>query len=193
MMKALPILLGLSLLATRSAATQTCGSHCGTERWSVKTLTDADVSQVSFTPVTTTVAQLRGLTSPPTRPEHGRVPPAELTTFRVHGVLIGWKLEANDRDMHLVIADLAHPTRTMIAEVPSTTCDHVCSSGHVPQFRAARAALIAQFGLPSSSYHRFSTPQPITVTGVGFFDFLHGQTGVAPNGMELHPVLKVTF
>jgi hypothetical protein len=30
------------------------------------------------------------------------------------------------------------------------------------------------------------------VTGVAFFDFLHGQTGVAPNGIELHPVLSVT-
>jgi hypothetical protein len=27
------------------------------------------------------------------------------------------------------------------------------------------------------------------VTGVAFFDFLHGQTGVAPNAIELHPVL----
>jgi hypothetical protein len=27
------------------------------------------------------------------------------------------------------------------------------------------------------------------VSGVAFFDFLHGQTGVAPNGIELHPVL----
>jgi hypothetical protein len=33
----------------------------------------------------------------------------------------------------------------------------------------------------------------VRVTGVGFFDFLHGQTGVAPNGIELHPVLKIEF
>jgi len=33
----------------------------------------------------------------------------------------------------------------------------------------------------------------VTVTGVGFFDFLHGQTGVAPNGIELHAVLDVQF
>jgi hypothetical protein len=26
--------------------------------------------------------------------------------------------------------------------------------------------------------------------GIGFFDYLHGQTGVAPNGIELHPVLR---
>ena len=31
-----------------------------------------------------------------------------------------------------------------------------------------------------------------TIRGVGFFDFLHGQTGVAPNGIELHPVLRFT-
>jgi hypothetical protein len=29
-----------------------------------------------------------------------------------------------------------------------------------------------------------------TETGVGFFDIPHGQTGVAPNAIELHPVLK---
>jgi hypothetical protein len=27
------------------------------------------------------------------------------------------------------------------------------------------------------------------VTGVAFFDYDHGQTGVAPNAIELHPVL----
>jgi hypothetical protein len=30
------------------------------------------------------------------------------------------------------------------------------------------------------------------VTGVGFFDAMHGQAGVAPNGIELHPVLRFT-
>jgi hypothetical protein len=28
-----------------------------------------------------------------------------------------------------------------------------------------------------------------SVTGVAFFDFHHGQTGVAPNAIELHPIL----
>lgn len=31
--------------------------------------------------------------------------------------------------------------------------------------------------------------QRARVTGVAFFDFFHGQTGVAANGIELHPVL----
>jgi len=28
-------------------------------------------------------------------------------------------------------------------------------------------------------------------TGVGFFDHIHHQNGVAPNGIELHPVLRI--
>ena len=31
---------------------------------------------------------------------------------------------------------------------------------------------------------------PVQIVGVGMFDFLHGQTGVAPNAFELHPVLS---
>jgi hypothetical protein len=30
----------------------------------------------------------------------------------------------------------------------------------------------------------------VRLTGVGFWDEIHGQTGVAPNGIELHPVLS---
>jgi hypothetical protein len=29
-----------------------------------------------------------------------------------------------------------------------------------------------------------------TIRGIGFFDFFHNQTGVAPNEIELHPVLR---
>ncbi len=31
----------------------------------------------------------------------------------------------------------------------------------------------------------------IDITGVGFCDFEHGQSGVAPNAIELHPVLSI--
>ena len=55
----------------------------------------------------------------------------------------------------------------------------------------ARSALIAACGQPSSSsFHQLQGTA--TVTGVGFFDILHGQTGVAPNGIELHPVLRLS-
>jgi hypothetical protein len=54
---------------------------------------------------------------------------------------------------------------------------------------SARSAIIAACGQPSSS-HFTDLNGTATVTGVGFFDFPHGQTGVAPNAIELHPVLR---
>jgi len=38
------------------------------------------------------------------------------------------------------------------------------------------------------------TPTPVRITGVGFFDKVHGQMGVSQlNGIELHPVLKIEW
>jgi hypothetical protein len=34
---------------------------------------------------------------------------------------------------------------------------------------------------------------PVTVTGEAFFDTLHGQEGVAPNAIELHPIFVIMF
>jgi hypothetical protein len=49
----------------------------------------------------------------------------------------------------------------------------------------------------STQVPTFQTAIPATparITGVGFFDRVHGQTGVATfNGIELHPVLKIEF
>ena len=59
------------------------------------------------------------------------------------------------------------------------------------KMRQARGALIRACGLPSAvRFKRISGRA--TVSGVGFFDRPHRQTGVAPNGIELHPVLAFT-
>jgi hypothetical protein len=55
---------------------------------------------------------------------------------------------------------------------------------------AARDAFIAACGPPTGSYRTITGTA--TVSGVGFFDRIHGQRGVAPNGIELHPVLAFT-
>jgi hypothetical protein len=59
----------------------------------------------------------------------------------------------------------------------------------IRQGRYAAAVFIGACGQPSSSDF-FDLNDRTTVTGVGFFDILVGQTGVAPNAIELHPVLK---
>jgi hypothetical protein len=37
------------------------------------------------------------------------------------------------------------------------------------------------------------TNRRVVVRGVGFFDYFHGQTGMAPDDLELHPVTGLRF
>src|SRR5262249_49820450 len=77
----------------------------------------------------------------------------------------------------------------MITEIPSSACVGAASS-----FRTTIAAARAKFDGMFTATSGFKTANiPVRLTGVGFFDVLHGQTGVAPNGIELHPVLDVLF
>jgi hypothetical protein len=96
------------------------------------------------------------------------------------------KLE-DDSDIHLVIADPSRTGATMIAEFPSKSC----TAGATPRARTrmnrARTALIAACGAPMGSFRKLDGTA--TISGVGFFDHIHGQTAVAPNGIELHPVV----
>jgi hypothetical protein len=76
----------------------------------------------------------------------------------------------------------------MIAEIPSPDC---VSAG---PFKAAISAARNAFDAHLRRSTRGRTVSiPVTVQGVGFFDRLHHQRGVAPNGIELHPVLNIAF
>ena len=100
------------------------------------------------------------------------------------------KLE-DDHDIHLVVAVPSAPSKTMIVEFPDTTCNGASSSPKKAKMASARSAIIAACGQPSSS-HFTDLSGRATVTGVGFFDIPHGQTGVAPNAIELHTVVKIS-
>jgi hypothetical protein len=166
------------------------GEHCGTERWPVKTLSDGDAARVNFNPVPATVTDLRALPAPGSLPQASRIAPTELTTFSVTANVVEFKIET-DLDIHLVIADPNDASATMIVEFPNAAdCSGAVASAHRANMETARQALINTFGQPSSS-HFTSITGTITLAGVGFFDFKHGQTGVAPNAIELHPVLSV--
>jgi outer membrane biosynthesis protein TonB len=169
--------------------TPTGGLTCGVERWPVKTLSDLDVGLVNFTPQDSTVDTLRALPQPGSLPNDNRIAPTEETTFRLTAYALEMKLE-DDHDIHLVIADLSNSADTMIVEFPDPACDGAAQSTHKAEMASARQQFIDLFGQPSAS-HFTNINTIITLTGVGFFDFLHGQTGVAPNGIELHPALSI--
>src|SRR5574337_1084376 len=171
------------LIATPNAST----GSCGVERWSVKTGTDADVGLVNLsTTQPNDIVTLRSWTAPNPIPPNNRVSPYETTTWVLDATLVEYKLE-NDSDYHLVIQDASG--NTMIAEIPDPAC-----VGASSPFAAAIQNARAQFDATYTATTSFQTANiPVQLTGVGMFDFLHGQTGVAPNGIELHPVLDIVF
>ena len=161
---------------------------CGVERWPVKTLADPDASRVSRSAVRRTVD---GLAHLPVVVGIGgaRGVGTELMRVKVSAKLVGIKAEA-DGDFHLVIKDPSTGMR-MIAEFPNQGCTHGASAALRTKMQAARVAVVDACGFaPNSDYHHLTGTA--TVTGVPFFDLLHRQTGHAPNGIELHPVLKFT-
>jgi hypothetical protein len=91
-----------------------------------------------------------------------------------------------DGDIHLVIGGPKHRHRTMIVEFPKRSCVEKPFKRH-EIVRARRRFLNNCGSISSSSWTRLKGS--VRIKGVGFWDAVHGQTGVAPNGVELHPVL----
>lgn len=160
------------------AHAQAVPGQCGNERWPVKTLTDKDAKRVDFHPLNTTVAKLAAIPIHEIPyPDDHRISPEEFHVYRVRARLLRVRRE-QDKDLHLLIADIEHPDVRMIAEIPSPACP--LAKGHAEEYRRARAIVLAA---PRGA--------EIELVGVGFFDFLHDQIGGAKNGIELHPVLRV--
>ena len=160
-------------------------TQCGTERWPVKTLTDPAASQVTLAPKPATVEELTGLPVPDGFGRDAERLEPEFHAYTVAATLVEFKEEA-DSDIHLVIVGASG--ESMIAEIPDPGCAQ--GSRVLPQISRARAQFVGRFGQPSrTSWHEVNAS--VTVTGVLFFDVLHGQTGVAPNAVELHPVVDI--
>ena len=161
--------------------------QCGVERWPVKTGTDLDAGLINLSsPTATTISSLSSISAPGTLPDNQRVQPTETTLWVLNATLKKFVL-AYDSDYHIVLTDSAG--RTMIAEIPSPNC-----VGPGSPLAAGIAHARAQFDAVFTATTAFQTVDiPVQITGVGFFDYLEGQEGIAPNGIELHPVVDIIF
>lgn len=160
---------------------------CGVERWTIKTGTDAQAPSINLsTYISTTIYNMRSSTKPASLPATTRIAPRELNQYRLSGTLTKYVREG-DSDYHLVIQDGS--ARTMIIELAAPNCVGA-GSPFGTGVSHARAQFDARFTATTTMK---TTSTPVTVRGVGFWDFIHGQTGVAPNGIELHPILDITF
>jgi len=165
------------------------GSSCGSWRWSIKTGSDSAASAIVMVPQATTIAALGALTVPSglgtSTPRTG---PENTLWILKNVTAVETKLES-DSDYHIPIKDPVSGA-TMEAEIPfpkncvQTTSPFYCFTTH------ARAAL-EKVITPTGSYQPIN--QPVTIIGPALFDMLHGSSGAAPNGIEIHPILAICF
>lgn len=154
----------VALTAPKSHASSS--ATCGVERWTVKTLQDRPrLLRPRKVKIHFLITR-----RPPAHLPDTRLP-FEHHVYTVTAAVVLVRPE-DDSDLHIV---LQQGGNHMIAEAPAPYCDRHATPLRRRQMRLARL--------------RVRLCARARVTGVAFFDFDHGQTGVAPNAIELHPIL----
>lgn len=198
------------LVGAPGAQAARCG---GTERWYVKVGTDPQVQNVDTAhPIPITVAGLNALpklqNTVPKGDNKFRLP-EETKVYVVDGFLALFKDEDDD-DYHLVISDTSlEYTRggtksagketgtSFIAEIvdPDCVAGKKGPLGEASAFQDAMKQSRQRFETRFPGGKGADEPQgiPVRITGVAFYDRPHYQTGRAVNGIELHPVLDISF
>jgi hypothetical protein len=146
---------------------------------------DAQAKDISLTAVPTTIDTLLAIPHQ-ARPPAGRIAPAELLTYELRDVTLKSFQRAPDGDIHMVLAD--EHGHTMIAEAAPPSCTDASSPWRA-QITSVRDTMEGVVGPALVGWG----PWTVSMAGVGYMDSLHGQPGVATNGMELHPVLAICF
>jgi len=204
------LFLLMFFLAGTSAA-QNCG---GTERWGPKDGTDQEAANIDLTNITpATVADLLAIHQPQLPSDNTtRIVPDETHVYRVQARLVKWKRES-DNDYHLVLTDdtlnyteeSAHPPvpptgHSFIGEVPDPSCFSGSDGSFGSQtpfadgITSARQTMDQRFpNADQSGAWNDGAGAQVEITGIGFFDRPHNQTGRAPNNIEIHPVLSIRF
>ncbi|MBI3500419.1 MAG: hypothetical protein HY063_01380 [Bacteroidetes bacterium] len=155
------------------------------KRWDVKTLTDADAVKINFSYADTSISALTSIAPQKTVDKNTPRFGIEFRTFRIHCRIREYKL-SSDGDYHLVLEDINDPSKTMIGEIPDPNCGAVQTSSHINEINQARKTFETFVEVTSQV-----KPGTYIIDGVSFYDEVHGQLGVAPNGIEIHPILSI--
>lgn len=162
---------------------------CGVKRWDVKTLSDSDTSHIDFTHVVNSTVHYQ-INLPAPLGKNTRRMKLEDTVYSIECYIIAFKKEKDDKDIHVVIQD-PKTKQTMVAEVISWECSSVQKTSRVQQFKDLDEWFVENIGKPKKEFTYLLEPKLVRLTGIGFFDFFHGQKGMSPNGREIHPVLTM--
>jgi hypothetical protein len=175
-------LLSLAFLLKLNTATY---AQCGTERWPVKILQDAEAGSITFTPITSTVQKQLAFTKPTYHNDNPR-DATEKKVYKINCILIMYRAET-DKDWHLIIQDRA-TNKQMVAEIPDPGCVDM-SNTHFSKLIVSRNRLKAKVGPVTGTYRAAPSGTKLQIIGVGFFDKDNHPIGF--KGREIHPVLEL--
>ena len=165
--------VGIAVIVARLAAPSharhfhySAALACGGDRWTVKTLQD----RPRLLPTrNVSIGELVKLPHPASLPATRL--PFERHVFSLIATVTLIR-SRDDGDLHVILNEGA---RHMITEAPSPSC----TSRAKPLRRRQMVQVRQAVRLCAKA----------RVVGVVFWDFLHNDTGVAPNAIELHPIL----
>jgi hypothetical protein len=108
----------------------------------------------------------------------------ERQVWRVNVQIVEYKAEA-DSDIHLILFGQGS---YLIAEMPAATCLPLRTRDRRAIINARRVFL-QRCGAATDTWRQLGAVA--WISGVGFWDFPHGQSGHARNYAELHPVTAI--
>jgi hypothetical protein len=152
----------------------------GTERWDVKVAADERADEIKQRPKVISLEELISYNTD-TLAKSGPRTYSETFTYTLKNIFITDAIREDDNDIHLVIED-GHK-HTLIAEIPDTNCKVSEDSRFATQIDKSRKTFMRY----QDTYRQYV----FDITGVFFRDKPHGQTGKAPNNVELHPVIAL--
>jgi hypothetical protein len=159
---------------------------CGRWRWDVKILADPDTAIIDFRNIKqATVAELTEL-RPLITSEFMPRQYAERRVYDVAAELYGFAIN-NYRDYELYLRDTATGA-TMIAAIPDPDCPEIARTPRAQLYRAIRTWLRDSI---ADTTGRLADTIAVRLIGIGFYDRLLNQPGMAENGITLHPVLAI--
>jgi hypothetical protein len=165
-------------------------------RWAVKTGSDEAARQIDTTDEglakaeTFTVSQMTEWVRPKLNSTNvqNRQAPYETKLVTVTATLTDYRLSKDDQDLHLVLKEPDQPEGlTIIGEIPDPSL--VVKENPWRAFYIPNRAAFYELFKPRSAWK--TANRRVRIIGVPFFDLAHGQRGVAKNGIEIHPILKL--
>jgi hypothetical protein len=156
-----------------------------TYRRSIRTGADPGASLVDETPVITTIEELVEKSRPQAR-EDRRSDSVERSVFKVDAELFASRLVYGYYRLYVRGAS----GQTMWASCPDPQ-NVDPKSRWARQIAAMRSDIRKR--LNPQDVRTFHEGQHVRITGVGFFNEYHGQWGIAPNCIELSPILDIEW